>query len=215
MGVRPIYITGPLAVALGIASAILFINARPTSNVSGLEAMSRHAVTDPMRKDADARARDVAPRFEKTDAADKPVVIGGKHDKPQFVYFIKEGCPCSFDAEPILNSLYKHLGKKVDFVAIINQDQEGAKKWSGAMLPPYPVVADPKLEMITAFKIKSSVYGVLLDNEGRIVKMWPGYSKNILSEMNKVMSAEAGVEVKPFDSLYAPKPDTAGCDFVE
>jgi hypothetical protein len=53
----------------------------------------------------------------------------------------------------------------------------------------------------------------LLSKDGKVVKMWPGYSVDILQEMNSLMAKEAGVPEKPFDTKYAPKQQASGCAF--
>ncbi|MFZ4508585.1 MAG: peroxiredoxin family protein [Fimbriimonas sp.] len=214
MRFRPILITGPLAVALGIASAYLIIQSQPSKPTSEIDtAEPRHPVTSTMQEEADEVTRAKLPTYTRKDETGQVVTLGGLRAKPQFVVFIKEGCPCSFDSAPLFDRLYRHLGGKVDFVGVIDKDVEGAKKWAGAMLPPFPILPDPKLEIIHHYKAPRSVYSVLLSPEGKVVKMWPGYSKRILLEMNKTMSKAAGVEAKPFDPQYAPIRDSSGCDF--
>lgn len=173
-----------------------------------------HPVTPKMETETRAQSRKAAPVLSLASYDGKPVAIGSASDKPTFVYFVKEGCPCSFDAEPLFEELYEHLGRKVAFVSISDADVKGAKKWSTEMTVPYPVVSDPKAHAMKAFGAVSSVYGALLDREGRIVKMWPGYSKGFLKEMNAQMSEAAGVPERPFDTKYAPIEKATGCAFA-
>lgn len=173
----------------------------------------KHPVTEAMRRRSAEEARKPSPVFATKDFSGKPVSIG-KVDHPQFVYFVLDGCPCSVDAEPLFQSLWKHFQGNVEFVSVTNGDRAMAKKWSSQMLMPYPLVPDPKLEIVHAFGATNSVASVLIDGNGRIVKMWPGYSQDLLAEMNRTMAEALGEPVRPFDASYAPKKQAAGCAFA-
>ena len=172
-----------------------------------------HPVTSKMEEETAARSRKAAPVLSLTSYDGKPVSLGRETDRPIFVYFVKQGCPCSFDAEPLFNDLYDHLNRKVDFVSVTDADEKGAKRWSTEMSVPYPVISDTKAHAMHLYGAKSSVYGALLDRKGRIVKMWPGYSKGFLREMNTLMSKVAEIPEKPFDTKYAPIEKATGCAF--
>lgn len=208
------FLPGILLSAAGLGIAYMAYSAPRT--VPGLIETHgvRHPVTRPMEVATDAAARKPAPILSLTSYDGKPVALGTPSARPTFVYFVKEGCPCSFDAEPLFKDLSRHLGGNVDFVAVIDADAKGAKKWSTEMLVPYPLVSDPKAHAMRAFGAVSSVYSALLDREGRIVKMWPGYSRGFLREMNARMSDLAGVSERPFDTKYAPIEKATGCAFA-
>ena len=89
-----------------------------------------------------AEANKLEPTIAAKAVDGKAVVLGSKTaDKPQFVYFVMDGCPCSYDAEPLFHDLYKHLDGKIDFVSVTNADAEKAKEWFGDLSVPYPVVS--------------------------------------------------------------------------
>ncbi|RYG49163.1 redoxin domain-containing protein [bacterium] len=213
---RPSLIALAAAVALTGAGLFLTVSAnRPDVNqVPIISNQPRHPVTPAMTEDAARRARKDAPDFEKKDYEGKAVEIGRPHPgKLQFAYFVLEGCPCSIEVEPLFHELWKVHRKNVDFVAVINKDDKVARQWSVDMLTPYPVVADPKGEVITAYDAPNSAYSALIDDKGRIIKVWPGYSSSILLEMNKLMAEEMGQKPTKFDPQYAPKEATSGCAF--
>ena len=175
----------------------------------------RHPVTPEMTVKTDAVAKKVAPAFTVKDVVGKEVTLASPAaERPQFVYFVMDGCPCSFDAEPLFHDLSKQFEGEVDFVSITDAKPEKGKKWFTQMLVPYPVIADPELELINAYKATNSVFSVLIDKNGHIDKMWPGYSVDILKEMNSRMAKLAGVEEKQFDTKYAPIKKTSGCAFL-
>ena len=77
------------------------------------------------------------------------------------------------------------------------------------------LLADPKLEIIHAYKAQQSVYSALVSKDGHIVKLWPGYSSDMMQEMNKLMAEEVGEPARAFDTQYAPKEKTSGCYFEQ
>jgi peroxiredoxin len=173
----------------------------------------RHPVTSEMAARVLNLNRKLGKFFKLPDTTGKPVVIGGQGPRPQFLYFVKKGCPCSFDAEPIMQSLYRHFEGKIDFVAVSDAGFDDAKKWAVDMKVPYPVVTNPKLDVMEAYQAPGSVYNTLLDQNGLIVKRWAGYSQDYLVEMNIEMSKLINEKPIPFDTAYAPKNRTSGCSF--
>lgn len=173
----------------------------------------RHPVTPEMAKQVGKLNQKVGKFFKLPDTTGKPTLIGGAGPKPQFIYFIKDECPCSFEAEPILQNLYKHFEGKIDFIAVTDANMEDAKHWVKDLKVPYPVVTNPKLDVMESYQAPNSVYNSLLDQNGVIVKRWAGYSKEYLLEMNEEMSKLLGLPVKPFDTQYAPLEKTSGCSF--
>jgi peroxiredoxin len=213
---RLLWIGLPAGLALASAGGLLYyLGMQPKmKTVDVVTGQPRHPVTPEMVVETAKKTEKVAPAFKVEDIRGKAVVIGSPAaERPQFVYFVLDGCPCSIEAEPLFHDLAKQFKGKVDFVSVTNADTEKAKRWDVQMLPTYPVVSDPHLEIIHTFGAKNSVYSALLSRDGKIVKMWPGYSVGILKEMNKLMAKEAGVAEKPFDTKYAPLQQSSGCTF--
>jgi len=171
----------------------------------------RHPVTTEMEHETGLRALKPAPSMTVEDARGGLHALGGQA-KPQFLLFILDDCPCSVDAQPIMDKLSKHFDDKVEFLGVTNGDHDAAKDWWVRYSVPFPIIADPKKEIIHAYQAKHSVYSALV-SEGRIIKMWPGYSVDMLADMNQVISKTARVPLKPFDPEYAPKARTSGCAF--
>jgi len=176
----------------------------------------RHLVTQQMTAETQARQNALEPVVNTFDVAGKPVSIGSRTaPRPEFVYFVVDGCPCSFDAEPLFHDLYKQFKGSVDFVSVTNGSLEKAKLWSSELSVPYPVVADPKEEIIHAYGAKAAIYSVLITKDGHIARMWPGYSKDLLLEMNSLMAKLSGLPERKFDTKYAPKTKATGCAFSD
>lgn len=172
----------------------------------------RHAVTAQMQLEADAMKSRVAPPFDRKDVYGKDVAVGEPNAKrPQFVIFVKKGCPCSFDAQPLFNKLADKFDGKVDFVGVIDK---GGKEFSTQLKVAFPVVDEPSLKLMKAYDARASVYSALVARNGHIVKMWPGYSADILKEMNGLIAKAAAVPETPFDPEYAPIEKASGCPFT-
>lgn len=171
----------------------------------------RHPVTPEMEKETSWQKLKPAPEMTVADASGGNHELGGK-EKAQFLLFILDGCPCSVDAQPIMDKLYKHFEGAIDFLGVTNGDLAKAKDYWMTYSVPFPVIPDPKKEIIHAYQAKHSVYSALLLH-GKIVKMWPGYCVDMLKDMNHLMSQVAMVPEKPFDTEYAPVVKTSGCTF--
>jgi len=174
----------------------------------------RHLVTAKMMEIASGWLQKEAPTFATKDYEGKAVTLGGEAlTRPQFIYFIKDGCPCSIEVEPLFHDLQKRFAKSIEFVGVIDQADKKARQWSTDMLTPYPVVSDPTKQIIHAYGATNSAFSVLVGKNGKILKMWPGYSIDLLEDMNQNLAVAIGQEPKPFDTKWAPKTRAAGCAF--
>jgi len=208
--------TIPIGIGLCCVGVILALNAKPTdTNTSGIVfGQPRHLVTDDMIRDTAKMSREVAPAYTLNDVKGQPAQVSGTSlPRPQFVLFILDGCPCSIDAQPIFNEFAKHWAGRIDFIGVINDDTKKGREWVSDYRPIFPVVPDPKKEIIGAYKARQSVYCALVSREGRIVKMWPGYSVDLMKDMNEIMAAEIGEKPRFFDTKYVPKLRITGCYF--
>lgn len=209
-----------LAVAAALASAgglMVYLSTQPVVvNQPIISSEPRHLVTPEMTKFTDGRALKVAAAFERTDPFGKKVrTADTTSGRPQFVYFIKDGCPCSVEVEPLFHDLSKRFGDKIDFIGVINRKDDIARRWHTEMFMPYTVVADPSLEIIKAYGATNSAFSALVSRGGKIVKMWPGYSIGLIKDMNATMASETGQKATTIDTKWAPKKAASGCRFDE
>ncbi len=219
---RPSLIAAPVGLAIALGGTWLAFSSRPpvigvsTSQMeSGIDFSKKdHPVTKEMLRETGLQGGKSMPAFDTADHAGKLVRIAPQDGRrPQFVMFVLDGCPCSVDAEPLFRKLAKRHGERIEFVSVTDAGTEKAREWSVRMLTRYPVVPDPEKKIIRAFDAKNSVYSALLMPGGRILKMWPGYSTDILKDMNSLMAKASGTKETPFDPEYAPKKKTSGCAF--
>lgn len=216
MKIRIIAIAASLALVSAGALLAYMAQTPVVVNEPIVDAEPRHPVTPEMTAAASSKAKRSAPGYAGEDAYGKPYSVGSPAaDRPQFIYFIKDGCPCSIEVQPLFNDLAKRYQGQIDFVGIIDRDTKDARRYHTDMLMHGQIVADPKLEIIKAWDIERSAYSALVTRDGRIEKMWPGYSIEILKEMNRKFAAITGAEEKPFDTKYIPRDETSGCSFTE
>jgi peroxiredoxin len=180
----------------------------------------KHPVTAEMRQKSEALVNSQPEKVYLKSAIGGEVSLAQLQEgRPMLVYFIKDGCPCSIESEPMFQELYQHLNDNekinVPFVGIIGSDLKIAQKWVDKFQPPYEVLSAPTQKIMAAYKAPRSVYSILLSKEGKVIKQWPGWSKRILTEINAESAKAANLAVKPFDPKYAPTEDSAGCSFDE
>jgi hypothetical protein len=217
---RPIFFALPAGLALACAGGALMLAAKANRDLPRgidpwlLPGAARHLVTPKMSAETAKASSNLLPTYRVGDSDGKTVVLAARGAaRPQFVYFILDGCPCSYDADPLFRKLSKRFRGKVDFIAVTDGDRARAHDWSVQLLEPYPVIPDPEKKIIHAYGAKASVYSTLISTQGRVVKMWPGYSAGLLQDINATLASEAHVPVQPFDPEYAPKVKATGCAF--
>lgn len=213
---RALYLSIPAGLALTCAGIALYLKSQEAhvESVDIVDAKVRHFVTPQMIEETSRQTLRPAPPFKAVDSEGKGVDIAQKGmPRPQFVYFVLDGCPCSIDAEPLFHDLQKRYLGKIDFVSVTDANKANAHRWSVQMLVNYPVVPDPDKKIIHAFGARASVYSCLVSVDGKIVKMWPGYSAGLLQEINATLAKEIGQTPQPFDTKWAPKEKATGCSF--
>ncbi len=212
---RVIWITLPAGLALAGAGTLLYLRSQMSfGHQPDFENLPKHPVTESMRDQAEREARKAAPSFTLPDLKGRSWSREEAQDGlPTLLYFAQMGCPCSVDAEPLFHKLAEHHRGRINFVAIIDSPPDKAITWGKQNSTPYLLLCDPSAKTMAAFNSPNSVYSVLVDRDGKIVKQWPGYSQGILKDMNAVMAKTSVDPVRPFDAAYAPKQDSSGCAF--
>ncbi len=211
-----------LAIWLVISAALLaglsWYNRQQNIVLEGtkIEATVRHPVTEEMWKSANSFSNIQAPNFRLPDLEGKVWSLNQiAKGRPVVLYFIKYGCPCSIDVEPLFIKMQKQLGSRVVFVGIINSNKTEATAWRDDTNSNLILLMDESTKTMQYFKAKQSVYTALVRPNGTIEKLWPGYSASMLKELNETASNLAGFKSMPFDPDYAPIKMTSGCSFYD
>lgn len=173
-----------------------------------------HKVTPDMLASAGRRVKSLAPTFRRADAE------GRTHDLPDLLesgpvvlIFIKDGCPCSVSAGPYFNSLDVLYRGRLRLLGVIDGDESVARRWGLANHVTFPILPDPRLDLAKSYGATNSAFVALIDREGHIDELWPGYSAGMLHDLNRRASAMAGLTQEPFDASDAPEELYSGCPF--
>lgn len=215
--VRNLRWTLPIGLLFALAGVYLLISAgapRGDAPPLGSIPVTRHVVDEKMERLTGSWARRQAPSIQTTDATGRGFDSQAQlANGPIFVYFIKEDCPCSVDAQPLFNRLRNKFKGKAAFVGVIDVDAPKGRAWASRNSMTDPMVPDPTRKLIHAFKATNSAFSALVLPDGTIDKMWPGYSREYLLDMNRHLSAALGEKETTLDIAYAPLSRTAGCSF--
>jgi peroxiredoxin len=177
-------------------------------------AQPRHPVTAEMWKEAGAAKGVKAPEFLANDSDGSPIDLSMLTKRgPVFLYFVQDGCPCSIEAQPHFERLFRRYRDTIGFVAVSDADLDRARKWKSEFSVPYSVIPMPGKEVMQLFSVKRSVYSMLIGRGQKILRMWPGYSAEMLKEANQEMAQAVGKNAEIFDPKLAPVEMTSGCEF--
>jgi hypothetical protein len=131
-------------------------------------------------------------------------------DRPAVVVFILPGCPCSEALEPFVGRLCAAHANGVEFVGVVAGDTRAVEEWEREHRSPYRVVPDADRAIAREFGAKRSAYTALVV-DGKIVRLWPGYSAGMLRELEALL-AEATKTTRPPTAVDgAPVTLTSGC----
>ncbi len=174
----------------------------------------KHKVTLQMLKAAREKAERPAPAF-KAEASD-----GKTYDSAEILkggsfvlIFIKDGCPCSVEAERYFNDIHAAYGGRARFFGVIDGDPKLARKWADAHGVPFPILADPKLEIVHAYGAESSAYVALIDGRGSVAYFWPGYSVEMLRDLSNQVANLGHLKPEKIETPEAPDELYSGCPF--
>ncbi|MBL8048210.1 MAG: redoxin domain-containing protein [Chthonomonas sp.] len=206
------WITLPLSALIAGLGGILFLKVNSERRPG--EFPSRHPVSEDLRKKESAKLMQVAPEISGTDAfGDKIQLTEFRNGKPAVVLFILHDCPCSIEAQETFNTLYITNQRYVTFVGVVKGTQKEARRFFNETSCAFPVVADETGAWAKAYGVKRSVYNALITPDGKIAKIFPGYSKTVANQIGEWCAKYATERVAPMTFDSAPKIETAGCEF--
>ncbi len=206
------------AAALGAGGFYLSARSRVGSKprVDAASEPEKHWVTPGMLAATEVMARREAPPFRLPGTDGRTYTLGDlAGEGPVVLAFIKDGCPCSSDAQPFFNRLQAAYGREVRFLGVIDVDTDRGRAWGQKNATTFPLLADPALAAIHAYSAESSAYVAVIDRDGKIDRLYPGYSKSMLAELGDRLAALAGVPPRPIDAAGAPPELVTGCPYGE
>jgi hypothetical protein len=133
--------------------------------------------------------------------------------RPAAVVFVKAGCPCSVETEPLWHYLAaRHPG--IAFLAVIDASESDARDYAAARRVPYPVLPDPELAVVRRFGAWNGAYVALVRPDGTLDSLWPGFSAEATPQLDRRLAELAGPPAGPWQPPVAlPGPLTTGCPF--
>ena len=157
-----------------------------------------HKVTPDMLETAGRRVRTAAPPFRLADAQGITRDLAElRRSGPVVLIFIKDGCPCSASAAPYFNELHDRYKGGLRLLGVIDGDAEVARRWGTANGVVFPILPDPRLHIAEAYGATNSAFVALIDPEGDVEELWPGYSATMLQDLNRRASAMARLPMEP------------------
>ncbi len=175
-----------------------------------------HPLTPESIKPVERPVGSPAPAFRTTDLDGKPMSLASLTEKkPLVLFFIDCACPCSRAAAPFLDRLQSRYGDACTVVGITNSDAKVAGAWAKQVGVRFPLVADPNLSIITDYSAARSVSTTVVAPGGKIVKTYPAYNAETLTDLSATVARLGGVTVRTLPIDDAPKKLVSGCPFQQ
>ena len=138
--------------------------------------------------------------------------LGIDSNRPTVVVFVLPDCPCSIDYDPYVHRVYRAYRDQAAFIEVIAGDGFTAEQWKQQQQTPFAVIGDQGNKLAHEFGALRSAYTALVLNE-RIIKLWPGYSAEMLRELGGLIASETKEAAVSLDVSEAPERLTSGCAF--
>jgi len=172
----------------------------------------QHPLTPEMLRKIARQERSAAPAFGTTDIAGNTLSLASlTATKPLVLFFIERECPCAREAAPFFSRLQAAYRDACNVVGVINADAGTAKAWAQTAGADFPIIADPRCEIIRAYGADYAAYNTLVAAGGTIAKTYPGYGGNMLRELSATIARAAGVAERPLALGKIPEQIVVGC----
>lgn len=142
-------------------------------------------------------------------------LFGIADERPLLIITTKDECPCSIESQPYFTQLAEAYGDEVAFIAVFDTPPPTIKQYRIDFRIPYTMTTVESGDFFNALKLKQSVYVTLVDSGRRILAQWPGYSAEMLQELDLALSQVSGTELSAIDVTMAPERMTSGCYFED
>lgn len=206
MRAKPLYLVYLLLglVWAGLLRATLHSDGTPSPpSVPPLTAREKHYVSPIQLSAAGLRAGQPVPPGLGELIGERPLVL----------VFLKDGCPCNGDIEPVMHRLVAHYGQQARFAAIMDASSESALQYARANGTPYPVLADPDRTIIRAWLVENGGWIALVRSDATFEQMFPGYSRDMLEELNRCLARLTGLPEAVIKLDELPSVLTTGCPY--
>lgn len=151
-----------LWVLVGLLSAVALVLARQVGILYG-----RVAPAGALILDKGPSVGDAAPRFELTDLAGAPQLVGHPRARSQLLFFLSPTCPVCKRLLPTLKSVAHREAKRVDVLLASDGELKEQQAFrTRERLTAFPYVLSTELGM--RFAVSRLPYAVLIDRDGKV-----------------------------------------------
>ncbi len=132
-------------------------------------------------------------------------------ESPVLVVFISTSCPVTNESAPHFENILKaYKSSKMSFVGVVNSNKSSAERWASNQKATIPMIPDAEKKIIRAYGITNAPSAALIGKEGKVIKIWKGYSRVILEEINSEIAKALGTKTVALDFSKAPRNLQAG-----
>jgi peroxiredoxin len=150
-------------------------------------------------------AGDAAPSFSARGTDGKSYTLASlTKSGPVFFYFIQDGCPVNDQAAPHVHKVADAYRGKATFIGIMDSNEATAKRWASKFKATYPILPDPDQKIIKSFRAQASPWLIQVGRDGKVAKVWEGYSQGYLNELNANAARAANTTPSKLDFSAAP-----------
>lgn len=153
------------------------------------------------------KSGDAAPAFSGTASDGKTHSLASlrRTGKPTVLYFIGNTCPVNAQAVKYYVRVANAYKGKVNFVGVIDTNKAGYDQWQRRFKVPFPVIFDPEMKIIQAYKAERSPWTIMINAQGRITHEWPGYSVGEINELSQAIARANKMTAARIDTSGAPQ----------
>lgn len=148
---------------------------------------------------------DIAPEITaKTSDGKEATLASLTKEGPVILMFIKKTCGANPSAAPLVNKVHDAYGKSARLVGVINADAAGDSEWKQEFKGQFVTLLDPEKKIINAYGIKKSYIGVMVGQDGKVAKLFPGWGQASLTSLSDELAKASKLEAKKVDVSAAP-----------
>ncbi len=138
---------------------------------------------------------DRAPGFSLLDTQGKTVALADFKGQVVFIDFWATWCPPCRMSMPLVEKLHAaYQGKPVQVLGLnLDEDPDDVRKFVAKKHTAYPVLLAGNSDISSAYGVGGIPHFVLIDQEGRVAGVWPGFASEMDAEWRAAIDKLLGV----------------------
>ncbi len=130
---------------------------------------------------------------------------------PVLVYFISTTCPVTDAAAKYMERTRTGFANtKLTVIGVTNASKSESQKWLTSHRIQFDAIPDSAKRIISAYGVQSAPTAFLIAKNGKVLKVWDGYSAGFLKEAATMAAQQLGIKAPVIDFTGAPKDVQAG-----